>query len=323
MQPTLLLIGFKQDPHLRELAELAGQAAYKAVILDPAGDEDAVVCGFGRGDGVSLYVEGEKLDLEAVAGVWLRHKPLVQHPGWSPLELAAATFKQDEWRVALRYLSEVLAPAVWINPLARQAAVNCKPGQLRLARDCGLHVPETRITNRLEDVLELFNSHERVIYKTLSWASFPDQTGILTNAVDRSFVLENGDSVSRCPGIFQQCVEKEYEYRVTVVGGRVYTAVVQSNATPEASVDWRRAHLDNIFEAGELAPETESRLLSFHERAGLAYGAYDLIHSTDGRDYFLECNPAGQYLWLKHKCGIDITPAILEYFDGRARSPGH
>ncbi len=286
----------------------------QANIFDPFSTKDRITYQFGDGTIPRIIVDETDLDLSLVTGVWMRQKPLVIHPSWSPLEQAAANFRQSEWRVGLRHLSRVLQHAIWMNPIEEQTFITIKPNQLNLAQECGLKIPETRVTNDYDVVLDMFARYKKVIYKSLSWVAFPDQTGVMTNLISKDYVEENRESILKCPGIFQRFIEKEFELRITVVGNELFAAKINSPKEGRASIDWRRAHFDDIFEPFQLDSILESKIRAFQNKAGLVFGAYDLIVSTDGSTYFLECNPSGQYLWLKDTCNIDISPSVASFF---------
>lgn len=201
-----------------------------------------------------------------------------------------------------------------MNDPARQYNIAAKPLQLILAEECGFLVPRTVICNDSTAVAALFDRADEIVYKSLTFADFPDQTGILTNHIDRAFFEANQDSIGKCPGIFQEFVEKRDEFRVTLVGDDLYCARIEAKKGSPAYMDWRRDHLGDIFFAGELPTEAERCLRRFQDRAGIAFGAYDLVRDLSGRIWFLECNPAGQYLWLKEKCGLDISPSVARWF---------
>jgi len=185
-----------------------------------------------------------------------------------------------------------------------------KVRQLDLAVSIGLMIPETVITNNPKLVLEMFSTHERIIYKALNGFVFPDQTGILTTEITREHVGHRSPAVERAPGIYQELIEKDYELRVTVVGDKIFPALVRTPKTGDASVDWRHAHFEDIFESCTLDQQIGNKLLHFHREAGLKFGAYDLIVDRKGQIFFLECNPAGQFLWLENSLGLPITDAI-------------
>jgi glutathione synthase/RimK-type ligase-like ATP-grasp enzyme len=45
-------------------------------------------------------------------------------------------------------------------------------------------------------------------------------------------------------------------------------------------------------------------------RLGLEYGAIDLRLTPDGEYVFFEVNPAGQFLFVEHACGLPISAAL-------------
>jgi hypothetical protein len=72
-----------------------------------------------------------------------------------------------------------------------------------------------------------------------------------------------------------------------------------------------------MYEVIDLAPGLCSRILAFQRTAGLRYGAYDFVVPAVGEAIFLECNPAGQWLWLEDAVGIGVSQALaMELAEG-------
>jgi hypothetical protein len=44
----------------------------------------------------------------------------------------------------------------------------------------------------------------------------------------------------------------------------------------------------------------------------LRFASFDLIVTPDGREIFLEMNPASQFLWIEQLTGMPITDAIID-----------
>jgi hypothetical protein len=85
---------------------------------------------------------------------------------------------------------------------------------------------------------------------------------------------------------------------------------IESQRSVVGKMDWRRAQSEEIFDVVELDEDVVSRLKKFQLCAGIVYGAYDSIMSAGRSTYFLECNPAGQWLRLEHALGIKIADAV-------------
>jgi glutathione synthase/RimK-type ligase-like ATP-grasp enzyme len=132
--------------------------------------------------------------------------------------------------------------------------------------------------------------------------------------------LEDLTGLSLCPMTFQERVEKRLELRATVVGRSVFTASIDSQASTRAAHDWRRdgVRLVDEWRPYTLPPEAEQPLLKLMDYFGLNYGAADFILTPDGRHVFLELNPAGEFFWLEHGPGLDISGALADVLLGLA-----
>jgi glutathione synthase/RimK-type ligase-like ATP-grasp enzyme len=124
-----------------------------------------------------------------------------------------------------------------------------------------------------------------------------------------------------CPMTFQEMIPKALELRTTVVGDRVMTASIDSQASARAAHDWRRDGLRLVqdWRAYELPREVEEKILRLMDYFVLNYGAIDIIVTPDGRHVFLEVNPVGEFFWLERSPGLPVSDAIADVLLGRAR----
>lgn len=253
--------------------------------------------------------EGEfELDSKTFPAVWYRPKPIIL--GEIPGEAAKIKerFCIHEWKTLLQSLDIFLTESKWINPLLHNQRSSNKAFQLKLAKELGFQIPETVITNDSSVALELF-ANDRVIYKTLG-SFFSSTQAIYTNEISYDHVKERQQEIAMAPGIFQNYISKQYELRITVVGERVFSVKIDSQAKLESSIDWRRSPDRKLYEVGEISKLMHERLLLLHKQLGLVYAAYDFIVDDKGNEIFLECNPSGQWLWLEESLGIDISQAM-------------
>jgi hypothetical protein len=193
-----------------------------------------------------------------------------------------------------------------VNPAWRNRFIDHKALQLQLALECGLPVPRTIITNEPEKALEFLGRYSRVVTKSIASWRF--------RLIETRFIDSNGipdfSSIRLCPVLMQEYLEGTIEYRVTVIGTRVFTAKVDL-AGAEHPVDGR-LHFSRVMEAAELPADTEARLLRFHRAAGLIYGAYDFRCDANGIPHFLEVNPDGQYLFVEIETGLPVSAAMAD-----------
>lgn len=250
------------------------------------------------------------LDSKTFPAVWFRPKPILISEMPGEIAKIEEKFCALEWRAVLQSLDMLLTRSKWINPLlASQKAAN-KVYHLKIAQEVGLNIPQTIISNDATKAIKLFK-YNRVIYKTLS--SFcTAKAAIYTNEIKYDQILKNKRAISMAPGIFQKYIEKQYELRVTVIGEKIFVARIDSQLRLQSTIDWRREPDASLYKFGELSIVTKNKLLTLHKSLGLIYAAYDFIVDDEGVEVFIECNPAGQWLWTHNPLGIEISRLVAE-----------
>jgi glutathione synthase/RimK-type ligase-like ATP-grasp enzyme len=197
--------------------------------------------------------------------------------------------------------------------------------QLRKARELGLDIPRTLFSNHPADV-QRFCAAIRGEVITKMQHSFAvyrggDEHVVYTNTVrERDLTLEALEGLSYSPMTFQEKLEKKLELRVTVVGGRAFTAAVNSQVLDGAKLDWRKegTALLDAWEPYVLPRRVERGLLALTKWFGLNYAAADFIITPEGRHVFLEINAGGEFYWLQRTPGLPIVEALAEVLVGKA-----
>ncbi|MDX1502876.1 MAG: hypothetical protein R3325_10995 [Thermoanaerobaculia bacterium] len=313
----VLVVGQIPDPHIERVEEGLDARGADSLVLDCFQEDHFLDLELKDGrPGGRVEAAGVVWDLGSVDAVWWRWKP-VRACEWSgAFASVAERFRSDEWRAGLRSLPRFTPRAEWINPLWDHRIASGKAFQLALAAAVGLGVPDTHFTNDARRAASLFGDGRRVVYKTLSSFLVPPDEIIFTNEVDESDVRRSGEQIRQAPGIFQRLVEKRHELRVTIVDQQVFAVRIDSQMSPITAGDWRRDQFQKMYGEAELAPVLRERLLEFQRRAGIRFGAYDLIVEPSGAPVFLECNPAGQWLWLELELGLPISAAVADALAG-------
>jgi glutathione synthase/RimK-type ligase-like ATP-grasp enzyme len=278
--------------------------------------------GPGGAERLALFAGEEEIDLAGVTAVWHRRLHVA---GRLPREMDAQLRAAAAGEARATVMGMLAALEVFrLDPEERIRHAGHKQLQLRLAREAGLEVPRTLITNDPASVRDFAAScRGPVVTKMMSSFAVHDAAGrehvVFTNEVTAAD-LADLEGLRLCPMTFQERVEKAAELRVTVVGRKVFTASVDSQASPAAADDWRRDGLGLVeaWEADELPREIEAALLRLMDTCGLNYGAADFIRTPDGRHVFLEVNPAGEFFWLERRPGLPISAAIADLLLGRA-----
>lgn len=115
------------------------------------------------------------------------------------------------------------------------------------------------------------------------------------------------------PGMYQPFLAKKKEWRVTIIGDKVFSAAIYTGE--KAKDDWRlHSHDKNAvqFIAETFPTETAQKCKKLLALLGLRYGAFDFIETKDGDLCFVEVNSNGQFLWLEQNLGFPISEAIAD-----------
>ena len=203
----------------------------------------------------------------------------------------------------------VFDSCLWVNhPVATYRAEH-KAVQLATARSVGFEVPHTVITNDAAGISEAARGAPNVAIKGLDtvlvWQDGHESFGY-TTLVDTE--LAKRAHVSSAPLIAQQALENKLDLRVTVVGEQVWCASVTDNGSPIPG-DWRLQKTGAAFRPFDLPRDITRKCSQLCRTLGLVFGAIDLA-LQDGKYYFLEINPSGEWGWLVDQADLPIDQAI-------------
>jgi MvdD family ATP-grasp ribosomal peptide maturase len=258
--------------------------------------------------------EGE-FDLHEVTAIWHRRLNFgAQLPLTLDKQLRDASL--TETRAAAQGMLASLK-AFRLDAVEHIRHAENKQVQLQVARSHGLEIPRTLTTNDPAAVHDFARSCQSgIVTKMLSsFAVYEEgrELVVFTNPV-KSEDLADLSGLRLCPMTFQEMIPKALELRTTVVGRRIMSASINSQASERAAHDWRRDGLRIIkdWQPYELPREVEEKILCLMDSFGLNYGAIDIIVTPDGRHVFLEINPVGEFFWLERYSGLPIADAIAD-----------
>ncbi|MFN6479718.1 MvdD family ATP-grasp ribosomal peptide maturase [Nostoc sp. DedQUE07] len=322
---TILIITHSQDnesiPLVIQAIEAQGKKAFR-FDTDRFPTEMQLDIYYGSSQRVILSVDDQTLDLNEVSAVWYRRIAIGSKiPNSMDRQLREASLKES--RVSIEGMIASIR-GFHLDPLPNIRRAENKQLQLQIARDIGLDTPRTLTTNNPIAVKQFAQECQQgMITKMLSSFAIYDEQGrekvVFTNPIS-SEDLDNLDGLRFCPMTFQEKIPKALELRTIIVGKRVLTAAVDSQALDKARYDWRKqgiALLD-AWKSYTLPEDVEEKLLKLMVEFGLNYGALDIILTPDGRHVFLEVNPVGEFFWLERCPGLPISQAIAEVLNNSA-----
>lgn len=270
------------------------------------------------GGGWAIDTSDLGLRLEHVGAAYYR-RPGAPEPAGARDE-ATAKYLADEWSAVAKALWNALEGRWLSSPFAILRAED-KPRQLAMASALGFDVPETLISNDFA-AASAFVAKGGAIGKPLrhSLIERGDAGEVLFTARLDPIKPMDRTAVSLAPVIYQREVRKAYDVRATVIGDRVFAAAIYSQDHNETEVDWRSGtRLDLRHEAIELPADITDKCRALTKKLDLRYGAIDLIADQDGRYWFLEINPNGQWAWIERRTGLPLASAIVDELEAIAR----
>jgi glutathione synthase/RimK-type ligase-like ATP-grasp enzyme len=307
---TVVIISEPSDVHAQSVAGALARAGEDAVrILNfadlPQRIRVDMALSNARGSGFALtFDDGERLRLEEVRSFWWRRPQAFGIP--SGLAPHAHQFALTELSTALQGMWQA-SEALWVNDIVRDAAAAHKPWQLELARQIGLSIPDTLITTDPDNARAFWDARGgAVVYKPFLQTFHSWRETRRLRAEDMALI----ETVRLAPVIFQELVPGAADLRVTVIGSEIFPAAVNIERM-EYKLDVRLNQ--QAYERHELPAPVCEKLLLLMQRLGLEYGAIDLRLTPDGDYVFFEVNPAGQFLFVEHACGLPISEALAAH----------
>lgn len=268
--------------------------------------------------------EGDRYLSDNIRAVCWRKDYIVEPSwmAWEGLTPPVAEFLADQRAIHVESTFKRLARSTpFLNDINANRSCSSKPTQHHVARRCGLSVPATYFgsdpVQAERFVRELWRTGRRCCTKNIE-STHVEIDGVKHARLTRLFLEEHLSELpglAVCPMIFQEYVEKRYEYRVTVVGQEVYACRIDSqSAGGETAIDWRHYNIPSTPHfAAELDRGLQDRLIKLVHELGLTYGAVDLVENPDGEFFFLEVNSMGQWLWIEDLTELPISMAIARH----------
>jgi glutathione synthase/RimK-type ligase-like ATP-grasp enzyme len=224
-------------------------------------------------------------------------------------------FSENETRASLRSLFSALE-CKWVNKLESIEFLSSnKLYQQIVATKVGLKTPATVMGNDYISLCNFSEQQQRLLIKTIGYTHL-DTHGryfLYSQLFEHSELTASAAAIRSCPVFGQEYIKKRYEHRVMVIGKKVYSCRIDSQASERTKIDWRHYDFAKVAHvAVELPSDVQHKLLDFMQRVGLNFGAIDLIETPKNEFVFLEVNPSGQWGWIADFAGIPVARAVAE-----------
>lgn len=221
---------------------------------------------------------------------------------------------RSQWSSFIRNLI-VFEKATWINHPVNTYRAESKLYQLQCAQNVGLLTPKTFVCNVLPENITHVNNY---IVKSLDTALFYDESQeyfTYSLVVGGNELIES--NIKDAPIILQEFLEDKHDIRVTVIGNKLFPVGITKNGD-NIFGDWRKISKEDLQYKSESLPDDVSfSIIKLMNKLELSFGGVDLAFSN-GKYYFIEVNPTGEWGWLSQYSSIPLEKAIVDELVGEA-----
>lgn len=310
---TVLVLSAHEDPTADAVIDELNRRAATVVRMDtgdfPARCQlDATFSTAGlRG---RLRTEDAEVNLAAVHSIYYRRPSRFTFP--DSLSDADTVLAATEARFGFGGVLGALDTS-WVNHPARVATAEYKPIQLHTAARCGLDIPRTLVTNDKAAAIEFAHAvGGAVVCKMLSSLVLSEQgTPYMTYTSPVDPYAIDPEAFAVTAHLVQEWVPKKYDVRLTMVGQQAFGVAIHSSSD-RGHTDWRSDYRALSYHAVNPPSGIQAAAARFLQHLGLAFGAFDFVVTPEDEWVMLECNPAGQWLWLQDEADVQIAAGIAD-----------
>jgi len=189
---------------------------------------------------------------------------------------------------------------------------------LKIAQNCGMHIPKTWVLTEKRQVKSIIKKHEVLLTKPITQGGlyyenethcFDGQSNLFTEEIINNFP----DTFA--PTLFQEYIDKAYELRIFYFNKEIYTSSIFSQMDEMTKVDFRNYnfHNPNRTPPYKIPEYLKLSIIKFMTKTNMKTGSLDVLVSKEKKYYFLEVNPIGQFYQVSHPCNFYLEKRIAKY----------
>jgi len=189
---------------------------------------------------------------------------------------------------------------------------------LKIARNVGISIPNSILTNSKTRLIEFYNKCNGEIITKMHEMLLCDINEIHSTYATYTEKIDL-DFINSLPEFFfgthfQEKLEKEYEIRSFYLDGEIYSMAMFSQKDQRTSVDFRRYNRKKMNRRVpyKLPESLEDNIRLLMNELNLNSGSLDIVKTKDSY-VFLEVNPIGQFGFVSSNCNYNLHKKIAEY----------
>lgn len=260
-----------------------------------------------------IILKGDSIDLTQKKVIWNR-----RYKRWTnidkylnPKEIdfnnsrLLSNFIFKEWDTFISFfLKKISKNTFWFDyPFFNKDKIDV----LEVAKRNGLTIPKTRISNFFNSEINYDKYITKPLYNPTGFFFKKKHYTLYTTIVKK--IVNNFT-----PSLFQEKIEKRYEIRCFYIDGEFYSMAIFSQTDDQTKLDFRNYNYEkpNRTIPYQLPKEIESCVDKTMKELNLRNGSIDFIRGIDGKYYFLEVNPVGQFGMTSRPCNYNLEKKIYE-----------
>ena len=209
-------------------------------------------------------------------------------------------------------LAPILKKAYWLGSF--RESLN-KLSVLKEASLAGLHIPETIITNSKKELKTFKSQQKSIIIKSIAQAHSIQRKSAIFMTYTTELTDEKIDALSDhiFPCLAQKNIQKQYEIRTFYLEGKCYSMAIFSQLQTGSQTDFRvYGGIPPRTSCYKLPHAMEKKIKKLMQKMGLQIGSLDFLKDTNGKYYFLEINPVGQFGMTSDSCNYSLDKKIAQ-----------
>jgi hypothetical protein len=203
-----------------------------------------------------------------------------------------------------------LSAVRWLSPLDAIFAAEDKLIQQRACRALSIAVPPMALVTRRERIPTELG--DPLVVKPLAAGHFRDASGAgrVVHATDLSRSDERLELLAGAPFLVQKRIDARAHLRVVTVRGNAWVGELDAAGLP---LDWRADAAAHTSFMAVTRPDLAAAAIRLTRKLGLGYSSQDWVIDAHGVVWFLDLNPAGQWLFLPAAVSEEATNAIARW----------